>query len=246
MTLSLTIADNTDATGTATVTGSDPATTNTLYKAVWTGQAGTSPTWTAGQLNWVSVGTRSGDGTIAVSGAGYFAWIVVGTVSSAPAFASTYQPITDASVVSWQEQITTAVKTRIVGLNLPGIASTVIQDRWVLRRLKDTDPLPCIPIAPWGSESFPNQMTNTDDIGYPVAVALLDSVSGSYRGNYSRDTLWRQRVLSAFRYQKLAGAPLVINCIPEPGPIVNASAIVDPGELVSLLVFRFIVRAQRG
>lgn len=246
MTLSLTVTDNFDGTGTATIAGSDPTTTNTLYRATWTGQAGTAPNWTDGQLNWISVGTRSGDGNISVSGAGYAAWTVLSTVSSAPAFASTYQPITDASVLSWQEQITTSVKTRIADLNLPGISNVVIQDRWVLRRLKDTDSLPCIPIAPWGSESFPNQMTGTDDIGYPVAVALLDSVSGSYRGNYSRDTLWRQKIMSAFRFQKLAGAPNVINCIPEPGPIVNASAIVDPGELVSLLVFRFIVRVTRG
>lgn len=247
MSLSIVVVDGTDGTAVATISGSDSATTNTLYKAAWTGQAGFGNVWTYGQLTWTTVGTRSGDGNISLTGAGFWLWNVVGTVSAAPAFASVYQPITDASALSIEEQILNAVQVRLQGLNLPGIASSSIVTRWIARRTPKVDPLPCVAVAVWGAENFPSMLTNRDDIGYPVAIALLDGpTGGDDRANLTRDLLWREKVLSAFRYQKLAGVPSVYNAVPEPAATIDTTRYVGSGEICSLLVIRFIARLPRG
>lgn len=248
MSLSIIVVDGTDGTAVATIAGSDSATTNTLYKATWTGQAGFANVWTYGQLAWTQVGTRSGDGNISLTGAGFWLWNVVGTVSAAPAFASVYQPITDSGVLSIEEQILNAVQVRLQGLSLPGIASSSIVTRWIARRDTDVDPLPCVAVAVWGAHSFPNRLNSRDDIGIAVAIALLDGpTGGDDRKNFSRNTLWYEVVESAFRFQPLAGISVpVYDCVPEPAALIDVTRYVGSSEIVQLIVLRFITRQPRG
>lgn len=248
MSLSIVVVDGTDGTAVATISGSDSATTNTLYKAAWTGQAGFGNVWTYGQLTWTTVGTRSGDGNISLTGAGFWLWNVVGTVSAAPAFASVYQPITDASALSIEEQILNAVQVRLQGLNLPGIASDRIVTRWIARRTPGVDLLPCVAVAVWGAHSFPSRLNTVDDIGIPVAIALLDGpTGGDDRKNLSRNTKWYETVESAFRFQRLAGISCdVYDSIPEPASLIDQMRYTGSGEIVQLIVLRFITRQTRG
>lgn len=245
MALSITVIDATDATAVATIAGSDPATTNTLYKSPWTGNAGFAPAWTFGRLAWTSVGTRSGDGTIALSGTGFWLWQVTGTASSAAAFASTYQPITDVSATSIQERLMAAVKLRLNGLNLPGITA-IMDPTWIMRRRSDVDVLPCIGISVWGADTYQGGTNQQDDITHPVAVALFDKRSGDDRANLSRDLLWKQTIVSAFIRQRLAGVPEVHDCIPEAASNLDVVRYTGSEEICSLVVLRFVSRTLRG
>ncbi len=245
MALSLQVADGEDGTAVATISGSDPATTNTLYKARWTGRAGFDHVWTYGQLTWTAVNTRTGDGTITLAGEGYWLWNVVGTVAAAPAFASTYQPISDVNTLSLEERILLAVTTRIRSLALADIPDNAIIDRWVARRTEGVDPLPCVAVAVWGAETFIGGTNSQDDIGLAFAVALLDKKGGDDRANLTRDTKWREQVIRAFRFQRLAGIPEVMTCIPEPASIIDTTRFTGSDEICSLIVFRFRTRTSR-
>lgn len=237
----LEITDNEDGTGTATITGSTG--TNTLYKATWDGVM-------SSEISWTSVGSRSGDGTIALSGVGFFLWIVG---NSEDGFTSIiYQNITNLSggTVSVVKQLMESVQTGIVSLNLSGISSVNVIERWLPRVLKDVEAasLPKVIICPWDRESFPGILTGKDDIGIPIIVVFVASQNQDNSANIDRNSQWRWATISYFRFQAPAGVSTsygVYNCVPEVDVQVDSSWFLK-GLYVSAFALRFITRTPRG
>ena len=237
MPVTLAIADNADGTGgTATVAGSNVASTNTLYKATWNGQTGA--------LTWTSVGSRTGDGTIAItSGTGFFLFRLDSLLSGTTTVVAVYQPLTDVTTQAMLYRALAAIKTRIDGLSLSG--SPTVSIRW-LPRAKPGDTFPMIHITPVGGESFPGVLTATDDIGLPVAVTIVDNQNQDPTANLNRNALWREKILSALRFQRLAGVAEGYILNPDPGMIVNPGMFDSQNLFFSPLFFRLLTRTTRG
>lgn len=239
MAITLSIADNADGTGTATIAGS--AGTNTLYQATWTGIGNV-------QLTWTSVGSRSGDGTIAISGVGYFLFRLDNSVDGFSGLV--YQPITNASVKSVVKQLMEAVGTTLASLNLSGISSVNILQQWMPRVLRDVEAasLPKIFVCPWDRFSFPGILTGKDDIGVPIVVVFAAAQNQDLTTNLNRNTDWVWKAISAFRYQQISGISSsygVYNCVPEVDVQVNPDWFMT-GLYVSAFALRFITRTPRG
>ena len=200
MALALTITDARDGTGgTATISGSDAGTTNRLYAASFAGGPIGSPTWTL-------VGSRTGDGTITVASPGtlalgFYLWHLTGTVSGAAAFASYYRNLTDADAQSVEDRTLDAIVQQIQSLALQDVQSVKVVKRWFPRYLKEVDdPLPAVLVVPVNAENFPGVLANTDDVGYPNAICIVDAQNQDYTTNIGRNTLWWQRISRIFRH----------------------------------------------
>ncbi len=234
MTITLAITDAADGTGgTATVAGSNGASSNTLYKATWTGATGA--------LVWTLVGSRTGDGTIAIaSTAGYFLFRLSNLLVGVTTLCETYQPLTDATAQAMLYRAMVAAKTRVDGLAL-GVTASV---RWMPRKKIAEGTI--IAVCPVNSESFPGYLTSTDDIGLPFAVVILDPSNQDPTINLNRNLLWREKILSAIRYQRLAGVAEGYICNPEPAMIVHPGMFDAENLTFSPLFFRLITRTVRG
>ncbi len=234
MAITLAISDATTGTGgTATVAGSNVASTNTLYKATWSGSTGA--------LTWASVGSRTGDGTIAIaSTAGFFLFRLDNLLTGVTTICTTYQPLTDATTQAMLYRAMVAAKVRVDGLAL-GVTTSV---RWMPRKKIDEGTI--IAVCPVNSETFPGVMTTQDDIGLPFAVVVMDPSNQDPTLNLNRNLLWRQRILSALRYQRLAGVAEGFIVQPEPAMIVNPGMFDAENLTFSPLFFRLITRTVRG
>jgi hypothetical protein len=237
MSVTLTITDNADGTGgVATVAGSNVAATNTLYKAAWSGQTGA--------LTWTSVGSRTGDGTISVSsGTGFFVFRLDSLYSGTTTVVANYRPLTDTATQSILQRVLSAAKTRIDALALSGL--TAVDVRW-LPRAKPGDTWPLIAVCPVHAETFPGVMTQTDDIGVPFLVCIMDAQNQNPTANLNRNSLWREKILSALRYQRLAGVPEAYIVQPEPAEIINPGLFDGQNLFFSALLFRATTRTLRG
>ncbi len=241
MSVTLAIADlTTGLGGTATVVGSNVAATNSLYRAAWTGQTGS--------LAWTSVGSRTGDGTIAISATpARYLFRLDSLLAGVTEVALNYQPLTDAAAQALAERICDAARDRIRDLNLSGIASSsIVSGRWYPRALQSTDPLPQITVTPIGAENFPGGMLATDDIGIPFAVTIIDAQNQAVTANFSRNMIWRETILSALRFQRLAGVREVYLVNPEPAAIFSLPVAQQQNLSYSTLVFRAMTRTVRG
>lgn len=239
----LAVTDDGDGTGSAVITSATSSTA--VYYATWTGATGSVGSWTL-------LGTLAGNGTIPIStGAGFYLW----RLDVGGAFADlVYQPITDSSgatATSPIYQCCYAVQTVIRSLDLDGITDVnVVDPRWIPRMLTGVDSasLPKVLIAPWDRESFPGILNNKDDIGLCVVVVFVDAQNQGIATNFNRNTMWRWRVLSAFRFQPLAGvapAYCAYNCVPEPDVHINPEWF-SKNYFVSALGLRFTTRTTRG
>jgi hypothetical protein len=231
--ITLTITDAGNGTGTATIAGSSG--TNTLYKSAWS--AG------SGQVAWTLVGSRSGDGTIALTGAGVWVWKLENSVATDAEVV--FQAITDSSSDSVMSRVLTAVVTGIEALSLSGITNANIKRQWRPQAYPgDTYPLVTVCPAPLG-ESMPSHLTGTDHIGYPVLVSIMDNMNQDIDENLQRNLLWRERIIKAFRHQGLSSIAEVLTCE------VEFHAIVSPTWYAknlwySAFVLRFLARQSRG
>lgn len=241
MAITVTIADNADGTGAvATIAGSDALTTNTLYYSIFAG--------TVGAQTWVSAGTRTGDGTIAVAlGVGNYLWKVVGTVSAAAAFATYYRNLTDTTTKSVWDRALDCFVSQVQALNLSGVSSVNVVRRWLPRYIKDVDTLPQVVICPVTSENFPGMMCNRDDVSYPIAVCYIAAQGNDYTANQTRNLLWRQRVSRIFRFQRLSGlaSSEQVWVVPDGGTVID-SAQFDQTLYFGYQVYRCIAREPRG
>lgn len=238
MPLTLTILDDADGSGgSAAVAGGGAGDSNTLYRATWTGQTGS--------LTWTLVGSRTGNGAISIDVApGFYVFRLDNLAGGVTTVVVAYQPLTDAATKAMLDRALDAAVLRIQGLNLAG--SPTVSKRWAPRRVSPTETLPLIAVTPINAESFPGVMTATDDIGLPFAVTILDAANQDPTANISRDTLWRERILSALRFQRLAGVAEAYIVQPESSEIFNVPAFDNANLVFSPLFFRVMTRTVRG
>lgn len=239
MSLTLAISDNRDGTGAvATVSGSDSGSTNNVYAAIFGGQTGA--------LTWALVGTRTGDGTVAVSlPVGYYVWTVLTTSAGVTTQGNAvWQNLSNTAIESPHYQCLVAIQTRLQGLNLEGIGSNVLV-KWLPRDLEKVDTLPAIIVAPVGKEGQGPGLNNHDDIDYPCLVAIIDAQNKDYTANLARDLYWRWRVFQSPRHQRLAGVPNVMTVSITPDYVVNPM-LFDKNRFYSALLFMCRNRETRG
>lgn len=251
MSLTLTITDNQDGTGaTATITGSDAGSTNTVY---------TSPVNQGnGPLAWTSRGSRTGDGTLTLGPPlGYYFAYASGTVATLAALAAPVIYAASAGADSVQEQVELAVQARIQTLTLSGLATppgNLPASRVYHFSTPASDDLlplvttPCVLVCP-GSvpESVENVVTERDDIGYPVETIVLDRYAPRYQQAAPTTKLWRQQIFRSLRFQPLysVGTGTVIGTVkPEPRPVL-AWKPPDYDYVYSAVLFRCISREGR-
>lgn len=240
----LAVSDNGDGTGgVATVSGSTGSELHTLYRSPWTGATG--------GYAWTASGTRTGNGTITLSSPGtiplgLYLWQLVSATSGASGLV--YRPLTAAAADTpeYYDSILTAVAATIRSLSLTGVDDVNVIEQMVPSFWEDVSEFPTILVTPIDKETIPGVMNNTDDIGYPVLVAMVD------KGNQDVTTAtrlkrlkWRGRIMRAFRFQRLSGVPEVMTCIPEPGLVV-APEPWQKNYWFSAIVFRFLTREPRG
>jgi hypothetical protein len=160
-----------------------------------------------------------------------------------------------------------AAKTQIVSLDLPEITDAAIK---ILKVFNEREvntvrcTMPGILLFPLGPETMdPSSGTIcNDDIGYPVAVAMLDSEmqdtadsepacaetgAPDQEYNFDRKMFWREQIRKKFFHQRLSGVASVYTCHVEPLPMVDEVAWTEDygGMWISMLLLRFMSRETR-
>jgi hypothetical protein len=240
----LTVTDHGDDTGaTATISGAASQSTNTVYVQSFGGDLG-GGAWTAG-------GSIAGNGDVALALATghYFAYAVSSVGGLQAVSAVSYFVVTD-GVESIHTRCLTAAQARIRLLALTGLdnASVVIEKLPAGRNLTAGVGLPAVILSPHRAAMPATAGTNSqDDVHYDVLVAIFDrdNQEPTLEANLDRHLLWRQQIARAFRNQRLAGVPEVINSEVEP-----AEGLLDEAwkrELMtSAVLVRFTSRETRG
>lgn len=240
----LSIADNEDGTGAvATVADATVGTTNTVYYQTFVGQVG-SGAWTNG-------GSRTGNGTVSLSlsTGHYLAHVKSVSGDSAAASAVSYFVVTSTTeAISYQ--CLTAAQTRIRALTLDDVASaSIVVKKLPLERVKrnDTLTLPMILITPARETTPESGVTTHDDYGHGVMVTIIDddNQESTLAANLNKYQLWREKIMHAFRNQRLAGVSSVHTARIEPHDPVIPPAW-RAGLFASALLIRFMSRETRG
>lgn len=241
----LTVADNGNNTGaTATIASGSAIAANVVY---------TTPL--DGNYTWTNSGNRSGNGTVSLTlDAGIYLAYVESTLNSQEVVSSIVPFVVTTGADAIYMQILEAVQSRIQTLSLTGIASASVLLRKVntfkgigVQEASPAIAYPAIVVSPAGTElTATNAGTNErDDTGYAVMVGVVDTDEQALTDNMNRNLLWRERIMHAFRNQRLTGVTEVNACAIEPREPVRFSDWVS-GKYVSLLVLRFTAREVRG
>lgn len=246
---SLAVADNADGSGNvATITGSDSASTNTLYYAPYSGLQTT--------LVWRSAGSRTGDGAIAVAPTssngivGQYWWYALSAESGSTLASNVvFEPATD-QTTSVHYRCLLATQTRLIGLALSGFSASSIIIRWQTRAWmpEDNARCPLIVLTPAGKEGQPGILTGQDDILYPINIVLVDRATAlppDDARNVAQNLLWRQEIFRALRNQRLVGVPEIIVARVEPEWTVDEAKFAK-GLYWSELMYRPQSRERRG
>jgi hypothetical protein len=208
------VSDNANNTGAVvTISGSTVGSTNTVYRAAYNGDMGT--------LTWTSSGSRSGDGTVAVSCThGYFWWYVLSSTAGGTAISNLVnQNVTDGQLAILT-QIVAAVVARMKLVSLAGIGDKVYE----LKSQKHIVPAHscCLvfrdPVVPITQDDATNIR---EDIGYPVQIAMIAPDPLTDNSPIQIYDLWRQQAERAFRNQRLPGVAGVIWTRVEPAMVLD-------------------------
>ena len=150
------------------------------------------------------------------------------------------------------------VLAQIQALKLPGLAPAnvliqkVISTKVVDMALPEGQRFPCILIGPWGRETFPAGSNVRDDVGYPIAVAIIASevqekelARDKQLENFDQYLGWRETLRRAFIGQRLTstlGQRITI----EPLDITDRAAWEQLNLWVSGMVLRIEQRESRA
>jgi hypothetical protein len=183
--LGVTIQDQANGSGAlATVAGSSGGSV-----AMWR-----APVTASAIGTYVSVTSRTGDGTITVGGTGYYSWYAVEGVTQTSAV---YQPIT-AEGDSVAERCLVMVKDRIEALSLPGLDSGHVYAKALLGDQLDVE-YPCVVVSFDSQAETPRGGTNMHDIvAVNIRVDAIDNRVGANGDEFRAQALnWRQRISRA-------------------------------------------------
>lgn len=232
----LTLLDNRDGTGaTATIAGSSPGSTNTVFAAPWSGGIGGA--------EWNSEGSCVGDGTLnlAVEAGAYWAY-----VQSRLAGESVVSTLVGVSATAGGESVwercLAAVAAKLQALSLAGIAPSSIVVRklpWNRNQIK-----PGLFVTPT-QETLSPATNLRDDVGYGVQLTLVCASNQDLSANLSTELAWREQVSRAFRESALAEVDEVYTVRIEPGPIIDPASFAAQYD-VQTLVVRCVAREARG
>lgn len=239
MPVTLTITDNGDQTGTATIAGGNVAATNTLYYATFTG---------TGSYSWASFGSKVGDGTIAITAlTGYYLWQVESVLAGATTVSQVaYQSILPSSTDTLHLRILEAVVARLQQLTLTGMAPVRVSKKWYPRFLRNVEAIPFCQVCPVGDEEDHSQTTNQEDYAYPVVVVLGSAQDGDGVANMGRNLKWRNQIKRALAGQRLTGLTEVWDYKMKKSPVIADLEQYQKGIWVSVLAFEFTSRESRG
>jgi hypothetical protein len=212
----LAVTDNADGTGgVATVSGGDAGALQTLYRAPFdTG----SP-----NLTFASVGSRTGNGTIAAPGpTGSYIWRVVANLAGAEAVSNlvlrALTSLNDPAGGGVYWSILQSLQARIAALGL-GISVRV---RKKLIRISN-DPTPLIIIAPGPGGEVVKQQTFGRRViwRYPVAVAILTAGNQQLEAGLQAGMARREAIRNEVLQASLPGAVKVYNADIDPEEIAK-------------------------
>lgn len=243
MAVAIVVTDTADGSGgQVTVSGVTGTAVTTVYYSAWTG--------VMQNYAWTSLGSRTGNGTIAISSPGtvalgYYVWFAISVDAGATTFSGmVYQNLTTPTT-SVHEAILNAVVTRINAIGLSGLPSARVKLAWIPRAYEVVNSLPCLFVCPFGHETDDSETNNQDDIVYPVVVAMVDTGQGDPVANLSRDLLWREKVSKALRRQRLAGVVTQFDAAVDYEAVVDATAF-SRQYILTTLVLNFWSRQARG
>ncbi len=230
----------------ATIAGSGGASTNAMfYMRVDAGQTFTT---------WQTAGTRTGDGTVAITLNTGIYWFRCDNTSGGSTVTMNFVllGVTD-GLKAVHERIIAGIvaglPTLIAAGKIPGIGSA--------QRIVDMTELdftkmdfPALAVCTQLSASAPAEQqlggsNLRDDIGFATYVVFLDNPGGKYVEARPSFLLARQNIFRWFRQQHLAGVADVYNCKPEPGPVleIKRDSLAWVG---TTLLLRHLVRDIRG
>ena len=228
---SLTITDNANGTGaTATITGSAGG-ANQVYVQNVDGELGSGA--------WTLAGSRTGDGTVALTLVKGYYWghcLTNGTVLSG----FVYFKVTD-GLDAVLGRCMAAVKAQAQLLNLPStqrIIDVIHADTPIVQ-------YPTTILTTEGARQTDEKSLNgRDDIGHPVRMLVKDLCLKFDEKKREIYRQWRQALFRAFHNQRLPGIPESIMNKVELGEITAASS-AEP-QMICELTIRCITREVRG
>jgi hypothetical protein len=247
MPLTFAVTDNQNGTGaTATISGSDAGSANTVYTCPL-GRGSQPP------LPWLPAASRNGDGAVSLPvQPGYYLSYVQGQAGHATALAPPLIFGASAVADSVYQRIMLAIQAKVQALWLNALANppadlpasnVVLQPEYNPALLPG---YPCVLICPPQGigERVEGLLNVTDDIGYPVAVTIIDMASPKYVPPYPSYFLWRERIFRILRWQTLRTVDGIWVVRPEPQGIAVWKGSFK--RFYSGVVFRCVSREGRG
>ena len=158
------------------------------------------------------------------------------------------------AATSVHKKVLDQVVTDLRALNLDGIEDSRIVIVAVPEASpRDVEGFPCITISPIGTEQVGPGTNRSDDIGYPVVVAIYargNEVNATPGGTALDKILyWREQIIDKYvhkRVSSITGSANAKITYWEPGPIIDVSAWYAKQMLVSILRMRAEIRKDRS
>ncbi|MFG0240460.1 MAG: hypothetical protein ACF8CY_05360 [Gimesia chilikensis] len=129
------------------------------------------------------------------------------------------------STLSRHMQFMESIQTAIRNLNLTGLPDEQVL---IVEEIDDTGndipPLPCVLIAPVGLEALPGGENESDDIGYPTLIALIDSRKDWDSDKTDERLYWRQLILDQMLERRWSGVESSTRTEIRSGGILDLSA----------------------
>ncbi len=159
-----------------------------------------------GQTGWNAGGTRTADGTVALSLTPGYYWAYASNVAAGVTTLSNvvYFAATDSSLAVYQRCHNAAV-AQIAALTMSGSPTAHLYQQM----LPDdrTLQLPGIFCVLGGPEKEVSVLTGLDDIAYQLAITIMDVNYQDYVGPQARLLLWRQQIVRSFRNARFTTVP---------------------------------------
>lgn len=237
----ITLADNEDGTGAvATIAGSTAGATNTVYGADWSG----------GMIGaaFASLGSRVGDGAVALAVANGYHWAyVVSTKAGEDGVASLVEGYrTTSGDPSVYEQCLDAVLAKLQAITLAGIDPANIVRRKLPWDRRIT--LPGIVVSPPRDSEQPVN-SGQNDLAYDCLITVVRASNEDLTTNLGAHLTWRETIGDAFQpvagQAALSGVDAVHDVQVIHGPVFDGGSF-QLGEDAMQLTIRCIHRRNRG
>jgi hypothetical protein len=150
---------------------------------------------------------------------------------------------------SLHKQALNGVQAAIQGLGLANVPSVQVYLRVLPSDLNTTLPAVIVSEAPL-PETLEGTLANSDDVGFPCAVTILDAKNQDLTAS-DQELLWRQQIWQAFHNKRpslVAGAlsaPLKV-CRWEPGNVIDLELYRSANLWASAMVIRVVARIPRA